>query len=81
MATLKEQIRAVSRAYIAHRGLSRSRVSYLVFGDGKILDKLDSGGDLTTGRAEAALLWFSDNWPKGTRWPQGVRRPPRGAAA
>ena len=73
--TLIDQIRAVAGAYCAARGLSRSRVSTIVFGDGQKLDQIEGGADLTTRRYEAALRWFAANWPEGAPWPRGVPRP------
>lgn len=50
-------------------------MSTLVFADGKVLTRISSGGDLTTGRFEAAISWFSDNWPAGVDWPSDINRP------
>ncbi|MEN5297711.1 hypothetical protein ABE530_05070 [Brucella sp. TWI559] len=55
--------------------MSISRVSTLVFADGKVLTRISNGGDLTTGRFEAAISWFSDNWPTGVDWPSEIVRP------
>lgn len=79
MLTLKEQLLSVANAFAHGRGLSLSRVSTMVFGDGKVISRLLDGSDLTTARFEAAMLWFSDNWPEGVVWPSQVLRP--GAAA
>lgn len=62
-------------AYCGAASLSRSRVSTIVFNDGKALDRIASGGDLTTRSYERAMLWFASNWPEGLDWPQGVERP------
>lgn len=69
-----------SDAYCAAVGLSRSRVSTLVFNDGKGLDRIAGGGDLNTRSFEKAMLWFAFNWPLGTAWPEGVERPEYGDA-
>lgn len=73
--TLTDQLLAVARAYCAARGLSMSRVSTLVFNDGKKLDLIDGGSDLATKNLERAMQWFSDRWPAGTEWPADVARP------
>lgn len=83
MTNLRDQLLTVSDAYGAARGISRSRVSTIVFNAGLALDRVASGRDLTTRKFERALQWFSDHWPQGTRWPKGVSRPaisPRSAA-
>ncbi len=52
-----------------------STVSSRVFDDGKVLDRLRQGGDLTTGRAARAVEWFDANWPAELDWPDIVARP------
>lgn len=50
-------------------------LSYRVFADSKKLTALRAKSDITTGRFNAAVQWFSDHWPDGARWPLGVSRP------
>jgi hypothetical protein len=64
----------VADCYCAWCGLSRSRVSTIVFNDGKTLDRIAAGGDLNTRSYEKALRWFSENWPVELAWPEGVER-------
>jgi hypothetical protein len=74
--TLIEKFLAVVAAYRAEKKVSTSRLSFLVFGDGKVLGGLTDGRrDITTRRLEAALSWFSKNWPERAVWPDGVARP------
>ena len=73
--TLVDRLLTVSSTYAEARGLSMSRVSTLIFGDGKVLDRLANGRDVTTGRFEGAMQWLSDNWPAGAQWPDGIARP------
>jgi hypothetical protein len=81
------QLLAVSDAFLAapqHAGLEEKTVSYRVFRDAGTFRRLRSGGDLTTRNWDMALKWFSDNWPEGAMWPDGVPRPQpssEGAAA
>lgn len=72
---MTSQLLTVASAFCRARGLSVSRVSTLVFNDGKKLDAIENGSDLATGRFEAAMQWFSENWPEGADWPRGVPRP------
>lgn len=67
----------LAEAYGAGRSLSASRVSTLVFNDGKVIDRLAAGADITVGRLERAMQWFSDNWPDDLAWPDGIARPAR----
>ena len=70
-----EQLVAVAETFAIARGLSISRVSTLAFGDGKIIDRLRAGSDMTTGRFESGMQWFSDNWPAEAVWPGDIGRP------
>ena len=56
----------IADAYKAATGIEKdSTVSSRVFDDGKKLGALRAGAtDLTTGRYNAALRWFSENWPE-----------------
>lgn len=72
---MREQILLVADVYAAHRGIGRKRVSTIVMNRGSKLDEIANGGDLTTGIFERAMSWFSDNWPDGLDWPEGVGRP------
>lgn len=73
--TLTSRLAIIARAFCGARGLSVSRVSTLVFNDGKRLGAILSGGDLYTARYEQAMEWFSENWPDGAEWPPEVPRP------
>lgn len=50
-------------------------VSSRVFNDGKKLGAIREGSDITVGRYNAALEWFSANWPEDGVWPHDVPRP------
>ncbi|MDF1606981.1 hypothetical protein PZ897_02195 [Hoeflea sp. YIM 152468] len=56
-------------------GIPRKTVSSRVFSDSKKLQGLHDGADIVTGRFNAAVMWFSANWPDGAEWPEGVERP------
>lgn len=73
---LTEQIVLLADAYAVGRGLSRSRVSTLVFNHGAKIDLMaERGADLTTRSYEDALVWFVRNWPADLAWPAGVAFP------
>lgn len=73
---LTEQLVAVADTFCAARRLSRARVSTIVLNQGGRLELIAAGtADITTGRFERAMQWFSDNWPGGTIWPEAVARP------
>lgn len=56
-------------------------VSSRVFQDSKKLGAIRSGSDITVGRYNGALEWFSANWPEGAVWPHDVPRPSNEVAA
>lgn len=72
-------------AYKAATGVPKDEtVSSRAFGDSKKLSALRDGADITVGRFNATMRWFSLNWPSGAPWPAGVDRPaaePTGDAA
>ena len=71
-----EQLLRVARAYGEIVGVPLSTVSSRALNDGKKLLTLEQGADITVGRLEEALRWFSEHWPAGD-WPADVPRPLR----
>lgn len=61
-------------SYAAACGLSPSRVSTVALNAGHTYQNLLNGKDITVGRCERAMRWFSDNWPDGAEWPAGIER-------
>ena len=73
---MTDQLIKVAEAFSEARSLSLARVSVLVFNDGKKLKAMaEQGVDLSTGKFEFAMQWFSSNWPEGAEWPPSVDRP------
>lgn len=62
-------------AFAAAKGLSGSRVTTLAMNSGSVYRFLREGKDITVGRLESAVRWFSDNWPADLPWPEGIARP------
>lgn len=76
-----EAFLSVAETFAAASELELRTVSSRVFDDGKVLPGLKAGArTISFARAEAALLWFSSNWPAGAAWPVGVPRPAPQAA-
>ena len=70
---LRFRLVRLADAYAAAKGISRATVSTLVFNGGHVLERLACGkGDCSTGNFERALVWFSANWPRGTKWPAEI---------
>lgn len=55
--------------------ISLSGISTKIFNDGKTLDRLAAGRDITIGSFERAVKWFDANWPAELAWPDGLPRP------
>lgn len=70
-----KDILSAADAFLAAVPLQEKTLSGRIFGDQKKIAILRRGGELTTSRANNALIWLSDNWPNGAIWPDGVERP------
>jgi hypothetical protein len=73
--SMTQSLLKLTDAYCEAVGRSRSRLATILFNDGKKLDLIAGGADLTTGSYERAMHWLDENWPEGTPWPKGVDRP------
>jgi hypothetical protein len=79
---MRENLLELSRIFATAVG-AKSRSGDLSFGalstrmmnDGKSLDRIARGGDLTTGSYEDCILWLNDNWPPEAIWPEHIPRP------
>lgn len=69
------QLLKLAELYCAATGRSSARVSTLIFNDGKKFALIAGGADLGTRTCERAVLWFSENWPAETAWPEEIARP------
>lgn len=70
------ELLSIVDAYMNATGRKETTVSTSVFNDGKKLTGLRAGtADIGTRRYNSALVWFSENWPQGAAWPDGVMRP------
>jgi hypothetical protein len=67
--------------FLAATSIKEVTLSHRVFGDSKKLAAIRNGADITLGRFNSAIEWFSDNWPDDASWPEGVSRPAREHAA
>lgn len=65
----------VADLFRAATGVEReSTLSHRVFGDGKIINNLRNGSDITLGRFNAAMQWFAGHWPDGAEVPEPLLR-------
>jgi hypothetical protein len=72
---LKENLRALGRAYLAKRPYAATTLWARATKEARFMDRLDSGKTFTVKTYDRAVQWFSDNWPEGAEWPKSVRRP------
>lgn len=75
---LIRNLKAVAAAFVAARTMGFSTLGRLAAGDWRFFDHLDDGSKTFTARKyDQVMSWFSDNWPDGATWPEGVERPAR----
>lgn len=74
-----QQIITLAHAYAAAEGLNLTTVSKRVFGSSSRLAKLMDDGDVFSRTGDAAIDWFSRNWPPTAAWPADVLRQQLGA--
>lgn len=79
--SLRQDLLLLIETLAKARHVSVSRISTIVFNHGTMHSRLAAGADITVGRAEEAIRWFSDNWPEGVEWPESVTRPDPKAAS
>ena len=70
-----EHLITVAAEYGRAANVVDKTVSSRVFQDSKKLSAIRGGSDITVGRFNAALVWFSENWPETATWPDHVKRP------
>lgn len=76
--TLKAHLLTTSQLYAAALGIPLSVASRRAMRDGRFFARIDEGCTFTVRVYDRAMQWFSDNWPKNTKWPRGVPRPEAG---
>lgn len=72
---LKQKLLAVADAHHAATGRSHARIATIVTNRSGFFRDIRGGGECTLGTYEKVMSWFSDNWPTGLEWPDGVDRP------
>ncbi len=73
--THTDKLLALLDLYCAATGRSEARVATLIQNAGHFFSAVRAGSGFTVRTYERALRWFSDNWPAGLAWPEGVERP------
>jgi len=71
----RSRLLLVAQTFAEVQHLSLARVSTKVRNDGKFFDRIEKGAGCTVDTYELVMQWFSDRWPGGVAWPEGVDRP------
>lgn len=78
---LVRNVLRLEEVYSSHTNTGSTYVSLLATGSGHTLKRLRTGVQITVGRLDQTLLWFSENWPRDLDWPRDIPRPNRKDAA
>lgn len=76
-----DHIVRLANLYADATGSTPGGVSARVFDDSKKVAAIVGGADITIGRYNRAMKWFSENWPQDVTWPDDIPRPGDQAAA
>ena len=74
---LVRNVLRLDELFRAHTNAGATYVSLQATGSGHTLKRLRNGVQITVGRLDSALLWFSENWPRDLDWPRDIPRPRR----
>jgi hypothetical protein len=72
---LKSNLKRVFTAFSAASQFSAATVWSRAARDARFLDRIEGGAGFTVKSYDRAIAWFSENWPDGIAWPEGVDRP------
>lgn len=71
---LRRALRKIGDIYASASDLKSSTVWARAVGDARFIERIESGKGFTVKTYDAAMEWFSDNWPDGAEWPTDVSR-------
>ena len=75
---LKAALRKLSAEFLANSPeMSISGLWVRASKSAAFLARIDNGKSFTVRNFDKIVQWFSDNWPRGARWPAEVKRPPQ----
>jgi hypothetical protein len=78
---LKSNLKAVFSAFSDGSPLSAATVWSRAARDARFMERLEAGGGFTVKSYDRAIAWFSENWPEGAIWPEGIERPAHSSEA
>lgn len=71
----REQLISLVESMGKARGLSEARIANLAGCDSRFFVRMREGGGCRVDTMTRVVQFFSDNWPKDTRWPDCIKRP------
>jgi hypothetical protein len=79
--TLRAHLLSLNQAFAAASGRAESTVAQVAAGDWRFFAHLRAGKGFRVGTYDRVVIWFSENWPEGAIWPEGIERPVIAVAA
>lgn len=73
--TLRKHLLQCAAAFEATTGDSLPAIGKRMLNDNTFFARIARGGGFTVRTYDRALRWFSENWPVGLEWPEGVPDP------
>lgn len=71
----RQQLLMLAEIMCKERGLSEARIANLAGCDSRFFTRIRSGGGCHVDTMLRVVKFFSDNWPSGLSWPDGIERP------
>lgn len=71
----RQQLLTLSETLCRHTGRSEARLATIIRNQGAFFTKVRNGAGCTVDIYLQVKRWFSENWPEGLAWPEGVDRP------
>ncbi|AXI50384.1 hypothetical protein C1J04_05440 [Sulfitobacter sp. SK025] len=65
----------LAESFTAHAGGSEATISNKVTTNARLFKRLRDGKGCAVSTFNAALVWFSENWPADLEWPADIPRP------
>ncbi|MBX9760670.1 MAG: hypothetical protein K2Y29_17960 [Beijerinckiaceae bacterium] len=73
---LKTSLLALATQFERATGVSPATAAKRALNDNTFFSRIEGGAGFSVRTADRLLQWFSDNWPEGELWPEGLERPP-----
>lgn len=71
----RQKLTRLAELYGAARNLSEASIANQIRCNGGFFARLRAGGSCRVDTMHRVIQFFSDNWPSGLSWPDGIERP------